>query len=181
MSSRARSTEALVLKRHNIGEADRVVTLLVRDQGKVACLAKGVRKLTSSRAASLEPGNVIKCQLITTKSMPLLTQATLVSDCSPIRGSLAKLRQLSQVLEMIEMLFVEEELDDALYQTIIQIRRQIVSTQPTPASITGQLEQLLVDLGYQHPSETKYQNLNEYVSALADKPLKSWSYLHVKR
>ncbi|KKU23266.1 MAG: repair protein RecO protein [Microgenomates group bacterium GW2011_GWA1_46_15] len=37
------STEGIVLKRMNVGEADRFVTIFTRDLGKISALAKGVR------------------------------------------------------------------------------------------------------------------------------------------
>ena len=40
--------DAIVLRTHKLGEADRIVTLLTRNHGKVRAVAKGVRR-TSSR------------------------------------------------------------------------------------------------------------------------------------
>lgn len=47
-------TAAIVLARTNYGEADRIVTLLTPDQGKVRVLAKGVRKIKSRMAGGIE-------------------------------------------------------------------------------------------------------------------------------
>lgn len=171
------STEALVLKRSNVGETDRVVTLLTRDQGKLVCIAKGARSLTSSKRALLEPGTVIKAFLISTKSLPIMTQATLTDDCQHIHDQLPKIRQLLQVLEMVDALFVEDQGDSFLFDQVIDIRQQIVSATPTSGQVITQLEQLIEELGYQPFQETKYTTLSEYVSALADKPMRSWEFL----
>jgi DNA repair protein RecO len=176
---RSFSTEAIVLKRTNVGESDRVVTLLTKDKGRLACVAKGVRKLTSSKRAYLEPGNHIKCLLISTHSMPLLTQATIINDCASIHFVMPKIRQLTQLLEIIDTLFVEDQSDEHLFQDVLNIRKLIVDEGPTSGHIKPLLDQLLIDLGYQNPSETKYPTLLEYVSAIADKPMKSWEYLKV--
>ncbi len=173
------STEAIVLKRSNVGESDRVVTLLTKDRGKVACIAKGVRKMTSSKRAFLEPGNHVKCLMISTSSMPLLTQATLIDDCSSIHSTMPKLRQLSQLLEIIDALFVEDQTDEYLFNDILEIRSEIVQEAPTSGRIKQLFETLIENLGYQNPSETKYHTLLEYVSAIADKPMNSWEYLKV--
>ena len=39
--------EAVVLRAQKLGEADRIVTLLTRNHGRVRCVARGVRKTTS--------------------------------------------------------------------------------------------------------------------------------------
>lgn len=171
------SVEAVVLKRSSVGETDRVVTLLTRSSGKLVCIAKGARSITSSKRAYLEPGNHIKVQLITAKGMPILTQATLIDDCHEIHAQLPKIRQLLQVLEMIEALFVEEQGDEFLFDEILKIRAEIVQAGPTSGRVVERLEHLIEELGYQPFSETKYNTLAEYVSVLANKPMKSWEYL----
>ena len=49
-----KATAAIVLARTNYGEADRIVTLLTPEQGKVRVLAKGVRKIRSRMAGGIE-------------------------------------------------------------------------------------------------------------------------------
>lgn len=47
-------TIGIVLARTNYGEADRIITVLTRDQGKIRLLAKGVRKIKSRLAGGIE-------------------------------------------------------------------------------------------------------------------------------
>ena len=47
-------TEAIILRRTNYGEADRILNLLTPDEGKVSAIAKGVRKAKSKLAGGLE-------------------------------------------------------------------------------------------------------------------------------
>ena len=47
-------TEAIILRRTNYGEADRILNLLTPDNGKVSAIAKGVRKAKSKLAGGLE-------------------------------------------------------------------------------------------------------------------------------
>lgn len=46
---------ALVISRKKIGEADRLVTFFTKEHGLVRAIAKGVRKIPSSRGGHLEP------------------------------------------------------------------------------------------------------------------------------
>ncbi|HYH74320.1 MAG TPA: DNA repair protein RecO [Candidatus Saccharimonadales bacterium] len=47
-------TTAIILKRTDYGEADRILTLLTPEYGKLALLAKGVRKVKSKLAGGIE-------------------------------------------------------------------------------------------------------------------------------
>lgn len=48
------TTEAIVLARTDYGEADRIITLLTPDYGKVRLIAKGVRRVKSKLAGGIE-------------------------------------------------------------------------------------------------------------------------------
>jgi DNA repair protein RecO (recombination protein O) len=47
-------TEAIILRRTNYGEADRILNLLTSERGKVSAIAKGARKPKSKLAGGLE-------------------------------------------------------------------------------------------------------------------------------
>ena len=49
------TTDAIVLSRFDLGEADRVLTLITPTGGKLKAIAKGVRRPTSRLGGSLEP------------------------------------------------------------------------------------------------------------------------------
>jgi len=55
--------DAVVLRVHKLGEADRIVTLLTRRHGRVRAVGKGVRRTTSRFGARLEPGSHVDVQL----------------------------------------------------------------------------------------------------------------------
>jgi DNA repair protein RecO (recombination protein O) len=67
--------EAVVLRTHKLGEADRIVTLLTRQHGKVRAVAKGVRRTGSKFGARLEPFMVADVQLYEGRSLDIVTQA----------------------------------------------------------------------------------------------------------
>ncbi|TFD65558.1 DNA repair protein RecO [Cryobacterium sp. Hb1] len=67
--------EAVVLRTHKLGEADRIVTMLTRQHGKVRAVAKGVRRTGSKFGARLEPFMVADVQLYEGRSLDIITQA----------------------------------------------------------------------------------------------------------
>jgi len=64
-----------VLRTHKLGEADRIVTMLTRQHGKVRAVAKGVRRTASKFGARLEPFMVADVQLYEGRSLDIITQA----------------------------------------------------------------------------------------------------------
>ncbi len=71
--------EAVVLRTQKLGEADRIVTLLTRQQGRVRAVAKGVRRTSSRFGARLEPFMYVDVQLWTGRSLDIVTQAETIA------------------------------------------------------------------------------------------------------
>nr|WP_241732125.1 DNA repair protein RecO [Galbitalea soli] len=67
--------EAVVLRTHKLGEADRIVTMLSRQHGKIRAVAKGVRRTASKFGSRLEPMMVVDVQLYEGRSLDIVTQA----------------------------------------------------------------------------------------------------------
>lgn len=67
--------EGVVLRTHQLGEADRIVTVLTRGRGKVRAVAKGVRRTKSRFGARLEPGMVVDLQCFEGRNLDTVTQA----------------------------------------------------------------------------------------------------------
>ncbi|ACL39936.1 DNA repair protein RecO [Pseudarthrobacter chlorophenolicus A6] len=74
-ASRAYRDDAVVLRTHKLGEADRIITLLTKRHGQVRAVAKGVRRTSSRFGARLEPFMVVDLQLISGRSLDIVTQA----------------------------------------------------------------------------------------------------------
>lgn len=74
------SDYGFVLRRINLGEADRFVTLYTKENGKLEVLAKGVRKITSRRASQIEPLNLIRFHSVKTSKNFILTEVELLDS-----------------------------------------------------------------------------------------------------
>lgn len=64
----SRIVSAVVFSRKNIGDADRLVTFFTREEGLIRAIAKGVRKIPSSRGGHLEPCTLVSVTLHESKS-----------------------------------------------------------------------------------------------------------------
>lgn len=173
-------TEGIVIKRTSIGESDRVVTFITKDFGKLVGVAKGVRSLKSSKRAHLEPGNVVKIFGVKTKSMPLITQATLIEGVdSKMRESLSSIRSLSQILEVFDRLFAEQDEDIASYALALKIRDTIIRNR-SHKLIQPLLSELIERMGYRSFEDVPHRSVLDYVAEITEKEMKSFDYLRVK-
>lgn len=66
--------DAIVLRTHKLGEADRIITLLTRRHGKVRAVARGVRRTTSKFGGRLEPFRHVDLQVIEGRSLDICGQ-----------------------------------------------------------------------------------------------------------
>ena len=79
--------EAIVLRTHKLGEADRIITMLTRTQGKVRAVAKGVRRTKSRFGSRLEPGMVVDVQCYEGRNLDTVTQ---VETLAPYGDAIAR-------------------------------------------------------------------------------------------
>ena len=79
------TTKAIVLSRINYGEADKILTLLTSEQGKVSVIAKGVRKPKSKLAGGAELFSVSDISYLDTpKELKTLVSARLSKNFGAI-------------------------------------------------------------------------------------------------
>lgn len=72
--------DAVVLRTHKLGEADRIVTLLTRRHGKVRAVARGVRRTASKFGSRLEPFMVADLQLYEGRTLDVITCAETIGS-----------------------------------------------------------------------------------------------------
>ena len=106
---RSVSVHAIVLRHRDWGEADRLVTLFTREQGKMRAVAKGARKVTSRKAGHLEPFTHVKLQLARGRSLFIVTQADTIDAHIPLRETLEMTGTASYVVELLDRFVYEEE------------------------------------------------------------------------
>ena len=78
--------EGVVLRTVKLGEADRIVTLLTRDHGKIRAVAKGVRRTKSRFGGRLEPFMRVSLLIAEGRSLDVISQP---SRCRRMREAFA--------------------------------------------------------------------------------------------
>jgi len=119
------STEAIVLKRVDFGEADRLVTFFTQKRGKVVALAKGVRRVTSRRAPNIEVLNRVKIFLHETRSLPILTEAESLESFVGVKNRLEKLSLSYQLIELIDRFLEEGQETRGTYDLLVNSLRAL--------------------------------------------------------
>jgi DNA repair protein RecO (recombination protein O) len=100
---------AVVLRTHKLGEADRIITLLSRERGKIRAVAKGVRRTSSKFGARLEPFSHIDLQFAVGRTLDVVTQVeSLDAFGEPLVANYPAYTAGQVMLETADRLVVEE-------------------------------------------------------------------------
>lgn len=107
-----------IIRRTNFGEADRLVTLFSRKNGKLTVIAKGVRKVGSKRAPHLEIFNEVNVSLYQGKTFAYVTDIETLTSFSGLRTELAKVAIAYQMCELVDRICQEEQQQEEVYQLL---------------------------------------------------------------
>lgn len=174
MRFRTYKTECIVLKRYNVGEADRILTVFTKYNGKLRCLARGVRKPSSRKAASIELFNRTALFLARGKNLDIVTQAQIIESFSDIRKNLKSLKAAFHVIELVDILTAENQENQQIYENLVKILNSIsTSQQATQKQINEFEKSLLSELGFGLPQDLSLKGLRKHIEAIVEKKLKS--------
>ena len=113
--------DGIVLRTQKLGEADRIVSLLTREHGRVRAVAKGVRRTSSKFGARLEPFMHVDVQLWTGRSLDIVTQAvTLAPYGDRVVADYARYTAGTAMLETAERVTAEEK-EPAVQQYLLLV------------------------------------------------------------
>lgn len=118
MASRTYRAEAIVLKTTDLGEADRILTLLTRHYGKVRVIAKGIRKPTSRLAGHAEPLVHATFQLARGRELDVLTGALTRTTYRSLREELPVIAAGWYVSELADRFSVERSASAPLFDLV---------------------------------------------------------------
>jgi DNA repair protein RecO (recombination protein O) len=103
--------EAVALRTMRLGEADRIVTFLGRNSGKIRAVAKGVRKTKSRFGGRMEPFTQVSLVLWRGRSggLDTVTQVDVVQPFREIRENLPSFARGQVMLEAVDRVVQERE------------------------------------------------------------------------
>jgi DNA repair protein RecO (recombination protein O) len=150
MSTRQRlyRTPAIVLKRMDLGEADRILTLFTRDEGKVRAVAKGVRRTTSRSAGHLEPFALSDILFAVGRELDVVSQADTLEAFRKIREDLVLTTHAYYLAEVVDLLTEEHMENRAVFDTLVEAFRDLDREPDARLVLIAFHVRLLQALGY---------------------------------
>jgi DNA repair protein RecO (recombination protein O) len=113
-------TTGFVLKRHNFGEADRIITFFTNDRGKVRAVAKGVRRITSKFGGHLEVFGEVQLMLAVGKNLDVVTSARLQQGFENLSQNYSALSYAYLIGDMTDKLTVEDQALPVVYKLLAE-------------------------------------------------------------
>ncbi len=101
-NERSFRTRALILKRRDFGEADRLLTLLTARQGKLDVIAKGARKPLSTKTGHVELYTCVDVLVHRGRELGMLVQVETVDPFLPLREDLTRSAYASYAAELLD-------------------------------------------------------------------------------
>jgi DNA repair protein RecO (recombination protein O) len=148
------SSEAIVLRKGNFSEADQVVTILTRFHGKIAAVAKGVRRIGSRKGGNLDLINHVKLHLAEGKNMDIITEVDLISAWPVIKKDLEKITLAYQIIETVDKFMTENQENDQVFRLTRDALKLLEgSSKPELIIYSFQLK-ILSTLGFQPELKT---------------------------
>jgi len=148
--------QAVVIRTQKLGEADRIITMLTREHGRIRCVAKGVRRTKSKFGARLEPGSHIDVQLFVGKTFDTVTQVEAIENFGDeLSRDYRRWTISSAILETAER-FTSQEREPALqeYQLVVGGLRALAEARHDPSLILDAFLLRSLALGGYAPSMT---------------------------
>lgn len=139
--------EAIVLRRTPLGEADRVVTLFCRDQGKVAAVARGARRPGSRLAGRLEPFSRVRALLAVGRTLDVVTQVEVAASRARVREDLDRLSAAAFAVEVVDRATDERQPAPEIFDVLDRALGAIETGDPELAALWA-AAQVLVRSGY---------------------------------
>jgi len=113
--------DGIVLRTHKLGEADRIITVLCRNSGRVRAVAKGIRRTKSRFGARLEPFTHVDLMLHVGRSLDVITQAEVIRPYGePLAADYPRYTAGVAMLETAER-FTPVEKEPSLRQLLLLI------------------------------------------------------------
>lgn len=123
MNANKKTTKAIVLKRVDYGDSDRIITVLTPDSGKLSLLAKGVKKLKSKLAGGIELFSVIDVGYINGRGeVGRLTSSRLDEHYGNIINDINRVQLGYEILRTIDRI-LEDHVESTYFYLLCQLLR----------------------------------------------------------
>ena len=143
------TVNAIILRRINFSETDRIATLYTRERGKISGIAKGARKPISRLSGATEVLTYAKYQLASGKNLDIITQAEVKESFPRIHGDLNRIAYAAYMAELLDKFVEEHEANADLFDLLLSAL-YLMERPNDPEKITRMFElQFMKAVGYE--------------------------------
>jgi DNA repair protein RecO (recombination protein O) len=143
-SRRLYATDAIVLSRFELGEADRVLTLITPELGKLKAIAKGVRRPTSRLGGSLEPFAELHLNLARGRTFDVVTGVAVGRAFLRLRDSLESAATAWYLAELADRSLEERHAAEPVY-LLLRRAYELLEAGMAPGRVARWYEMRLAD------------------------------------
>ena len=168
------TTEGIILKRINFGEADKILTLFSKHFGKIHLLAKGIRKTKSRKGGNLELFNWVRIFAAKGRNLDLVTEVEVIKSFQNWRKDLNRVALAYHFVELVDRLTAEEAKNREVFQLLVDSLEKL-GADIDLEDLRDEFERkLLEELGFwPRDKSTDKFDLNAYIEKLIEKRLNS--------
>ncbi len=145
---RVYKTEAIVLKRVNVGEADKILTIYTPGLGKLSAIAKGVRRPKSKLGGHLELFTHSSLMLARGRNLDIISQAETISSFLPLRDDLWRSSLAFYTAELVHQFTAEHMENYPIYKLLLETLHRLCETEDGDLTLRYFELNLLTHLGY---------------------------------
>lgn len=149
-NERTARTEAIILRQQNYGEADRLLTIITPEYGKLRVLAKGVCKPGGRKTGHVELFARSSMLLTWGREIHTVSQAEMVESHLPLREDLSRAAYSNYVVELLDHFSEFEETNAAAFAVLNSALGWLCESDADMALITRYVElKLLSAVGFE--------------------------------
>jgi len=111
-------TEAIVLRRSDFGEADRLLTVFTPERGKLRLVAKGARKPSSRKSGHVELFSHTQLLVAVGRELDIVTQAETLEPFVALRGNLLRTTYAYYVAELVDAFMPDQDENRPLFDLL---------------------------------------------------------------
>jgi len=141
-------TDAIIIKKAKLGEADRILTLYTPHLGKMQAVAKGVRRPKSKMAGHLELLTHSQVSLARGRNLDTITGSQTINSFLPLKSDLWLTSCALYVTELVNQFTAEEVENYLLFQLLLKTMEQLCQPHDKDLTLRYFELQLLNEVGY---------------------------------
>ncbi len=112
--------EGVVLRRRDLGEADRILVVFTDRVGKVSVVGKGVRRTKSRLSGHLEPFCRTSLLIAKGRNLDIVTQASLIEPYKELRQNDTSIAYAGYFADLLDQFSVEGQENHRAYELLIE-------------------------------------------------------------